>query len=253
MSPTDIVARAVDVTRRYRLGDEDVWALKGVSLDVRRGEFLSIMGPSGSGKSTLFNMIGALDIPTSGTIQFMGEDLFKLPEEKQAWLRCNKIGYIFQTYNLIQVMTALENVALPMVFKGASRKEARDRAAAVLEIVGLGNRTHHLPAQLSGGQQQRVAIARALVNSPALILADEPTGNLDSRTSIEIMGVFQKLNDDGITLVMVTHELDIARYTKRNVVMRDGKIVTDEVVKQRLFAAEELAKLKQEHEAVQLA
>ncbi|MEI8241997.1 MAG: ABC transporter ATP-binding protein [bacterium] len=221
----DVIARAVDVTRRYRLGDEEVWALRGVSLDIFEGEYLSIMGPSGSGKSTFFNMIGALDIPTSGTIEFMGEDLFKLPEDRQAWLRCNKIGYIFQTYNLISVMTALENVALPLVFNGTAQSESQDRAAAVLKIVGLGSRTHHLPSQLSGGQQQRVAIARALVNNPAVILADEPTGNLDSRTGEEIIDFLSKLQrEHGVTIITATHDIKMLNISDRIVWIRDGKL-----------------------------
>jgi len=183
------------------------------------------MGPSGSGKSTFFNMIGALDQPTSGTIEFMGEDLFKLPEEKQAWIRCNKIGYIFQTYNLIPVMSALENVALPMVMKGATRKDARDRAAEVLERVGLGNRLHHLPSQLSGGQQQRVAIARALVNSPAVILADEPTGNLDTRTGEEIIDLLSVLQrENGVTIITATHDVKMLSISNRIAWIRDGKL-----------------------------
>jgi putative ABC transport system ATP-binding protein len=170
-------------------------------------------------------MIGALDVPTSGTIKFMDEDLFKLPEEKQAWLRCNKIGYIFQTYNLIPVMTALENVALPMVFKGATQKEARDRAGAVLEIVGLGHRMHHLPAQLSGGQQQRVAIARALVNSPAVILADEPTGNLDTRTGEEIIEFLSQLQrENGVTIITATHDVKMLSISDRIAWIRDGRL-----------------------------
>ncbi len=221
----DVIARAVDVTRRYRLGDEEVWALRGVSLDIFEGEYLSIMGPSGSGKSTFFNMIGALDIPTSGTIEFMGEDLFKLPEDRQAWLRCNKIGYIFQTYNLISVMTVLENVALPLVFNGTAQSESQDRAAAVLKIVGLGSRTHHLPSQLSGGQQQRVAIARALVNNPAVILADEPTGNLDSRTGEEIIDFLSKLQrEHGVTIITATHDIKMLNISDRIVWIRDGKL-----------------------------
>ena len=221
----DVIARAVDVTRRYRLGDEEVWALRGVSLEIFKGEYLSIMGPSGSGKSTFFNMIGALDIPTSGTIEFMGEDLFKLPEDRQAWLRCNKIGYIFQTYNLISVMTALENVALPLVFNGTAQGEAQERAAAVLKIVGLGSRTHHLPSQLSGGQQQRVAIARALVNNPAVILADEPTGNLDSRTGEEIIDFLSKLQrEHGVTIITATHDVKMLNISDRIVWIRDGKL-----------------------------
>ena len=221
----NIIASASNVTRRYKLGNEEVWALRGISIDIYEGEYLSIMGPSGSGKSTFFNMIGALDIPTSGTITFMGEDLFKLPEEKQAWLRCNKIGYIFQTYNLIPVMTALENVALPMVFKGATQKEARDRAGAVLEIVGLGHRVHHLPAQLSGGQQQRVAIARALVNSPAVILADEPTGNLDTRTGEEIIEFLSQLQrENGVTIITATHDVKMLSISDRIAWVRDGRL-----------------------------
>ncbi len=220
-----IIASADNVARRYRLGQELVWALNGVSLDIFEGEYLSIMGPSGSGKSTLFNMIGALDIPTSGTIRFMGEDLFALPEEKQAWIRCNKIGYIFQTYNLIQVMTALENVALPMVLKGASQKESRARASHVLETVGLGHRLHHLPAQLSGGQQQRVAIARALVNTPTVILADEPTGNLDTRTGEEIIELLSRLQrENNVTIITATHDVKMLAISDRIAWIRDGKL-----------------------------
>lgn len=221
----EVIARAIDVTRRYSLGDETVWALRGISLEIFGGEYLSIMGPSGSGKSTFFNMIGALDQPTSGTIEFMGEDLFKLPEEKQAWIRCNKIGYIFQTYNLIPVMTALENVALPMVMKGATRTDARERASEVLEMVGLGHRLNHLPSQLSGGQQQRVAIARALVNSPAVILADEPTGNLDTRTGEEIIDFLSTLQrENGVTIITATHDIKMLSISNRIAWIRDGKL-----------------------------
>ena len=225
MNRTRIIARAMDVTRCYTLGKETVWALNGISMDIHEGEYLSIMGPSGSGKSTFFNMIGALDIPTSGTIEFMGEDLFKLPEDRQAWLRCNKIGYIFQTYNLISVMTVLENVALPLVFNGTAQSESQDRAAAVLKIVGLGSRTHHLPSQLSGGQQQRVAIARALVNNPAVILADEPTGNLDSRTGEEIIDFLSKLQrEHGVTIITATHDVKMLNISDRIAWIRDGKL-----------------------------
>jgi putative ABC transport system ATP-binding protein len=220
-----IIARAIDVKRRYMLGKEVVWALKGVTLDIFEGEYLSIMGPSGSGKSTFFNMIGALDIPTSGSIEFMGEDLFSLPEDKQAWVRCNKIGYIFQTYNLVTVMTALENVALPMVLKGAPKKECDARAAEVLETVGLGHRLHHLPAQLSGGQQQRVAIARALVNKPAVILADEPTGNLDSKTGEEVIALLARLQrEHGVTIITATHDVKMLAISDRIAWIRDGKL-----------------------------
>jgi putative ABC transport system ATP-binding protein len=221
----NVIARAIDVKRMYTLGKEQVWALKGVSLDIYEGEYLSIMGPSGSGKSTFFNMIGALDIPTSGTIEFMGSDLFALPEEKQAWVRCNKIGYIFQTYNLVTVMTALENVALPMVLKGATNKESDARATEVLEQVGLGHRLHHLPGQLSGGQQQRVAIARALVNSPSVILADEPTGNLDSKTGEEVIALLAKLQrDQHVTIVTATHDVKMLAISDRIAWIRDGKL-----------------------------
>ena len=220
----NIIARAIQVTRRYQLGTEIVWALNGVSLDIYQGEYLSIMGPSGSGKSTFFNMIGALDIPTSGTIEFMGADLFALPEEKQAWIRCHKIGYIFQTFNLIMVMSALQNVALPLILRDASEQEATDRATAVLEQVGLGHRLHHLPDQLSGGQRQRVAIARALANDPAVILADEPTGNLDSATGETVIALFRKLHAEGASLVVVTHNAALAAAAQRQIELRDGRI-----------------------------
>jgi putative ABC transport system ATP-binding protein len=183
------------------------------------------MGPSGSGKSTFFNMIGALDIPTSGSIEFMGEDLFSLPEDKQAWVRCNKIGYIFQTYNLVMVMTALENVALPMVLKGATKKESDARAAEVLDGVGLGHRLHHLPSQLSGGQQQRVAIARALVNRPSVILADEPTGNLDSKTGEEVIALLARLQrEQNVTIITATHDVKMLAISDRIAWIRDGKL-----------------------------
>jgi putative ABC transport system ATP-binding protein len=221
----NVIARAIDVKRRYMLGKEVVWALKGVTLDIYEGEYLSIMGPSGSGKSTFFNMIGALDIPTSGTIEFMGQDLFALPEDKQAWVRCNKIGYIFQTYNLVTVMTALENVALPMVLKGATKKESDARASEVLDEVGLGHRLHHLPSQLSGGQQQRVAIARALVNKPSVILADEPTGNLDSKTGEEVIAILAKLQrDHHVTIITATHDVKMLAISDRIAWIRDGKL-----------------------------
>jgi putative ABC transport system ATP-binding protein len=220
-----VIARALDVKRKYMLGKEVVWALKGISLDIFEGEYLSIMGPSGSGKSTFFNMIGALDIPTSGSIEFMGEDLFSLPEDKQAWVRCNKIGYIFQTYNLVMVMTALENVALPMVLKGATKKESDARAAEVLDGVGLGHRLHHLPSQLSGGQQQRVAIARALVNRPSVILADEPTGNLDSKTGEEVIALLARLQrEQNVTIITATHDVKMLAISDRIAWIRDGKL-----------------------------
>ena len=225
MSTPDIIARAVAVTRKYTLGKEIVWALQGVSLDIYRGEYLSIMGPSGSGKSTFFNMIGALDVPTTGTVEFMGADLFALPEDKQAWIRCNKIGYIFQTFNLVTVMTALENVSLPLVLRGDEPDKANARGAEVLESVGLGHRLHHLPMQLSGGQQQRVAIARALVNSPAVILADEPTGNLDSKTGQEIIDLLRRLQrEQNVTVITATHDVRMINISDRVAWIRDGKL-----------------------------
>jgi putative ABC transport system ATP-binding protein len=223
--PTPIIARAVDVTRSYTLGKETVWALNGISMDIYEGEYLSIMGPSGSGKSTFFNMIGALDIPTSGMIEFMGADLFALPEAQQAWIRCNKIGYIFQTFNLVMVMSALENVALPLILRGDEPEAADARAAEVLTHVGLGHRLHHLPDQLSGGQRQRVAIARALANKPAVILADEPTGNLDKTTGAEIIELLKRLQTEhGTTVITATHDVKMLDISDRIAWVRDGKL-----------------------------
>ncbi|MDA0321937.1 MAG: ABC transporter ATP-binding protein [Verrucomicrobia bacterium] len=222
---SDIIASVKDVKRLYKLGDEEVWALNGVSLDIQRGEYLSIMGPSGSGKSTLFNMIGALDIPTSGTIEFMGADLFSLTEERQAWIRCNQVGYIFQTFNLVMVMTALENVALPMILRNDTDEAARKRAAEILERVGLGHRMDHLPEQLSGGQRQRVAIARSLANSPVVILADEPTGNLDSKTGAEIIALLKSLQaEENVTVITATHDDKMLDVSDRIVWIRDGVV-----------------------------
>jgi putative ABC transport system ATP-binding protein len=220
-----IIARACDVTRRYRIGSEEVWALNGISLDIHEGEYLSLMGPSGSGKSTFFNMIGALDVPTSGTIEFMGANLFSLPEEQQAWIRCNQIGYIFQTFNLIMVMTALENVTLPMVLRDEPQAQADARGKEILDLVGLGHRMHHLPDQLSGGQRQRVAIARALANSPRVILADEPTGNLDTKTGQEIIDLLRKLQQErNVTIITATHDAKMLEISDRIAWMRDGKL-----------------------------
>jgi putative ABC transport system ATP-binding protein len=222
---TSIIARALNVKRRYTLGNEDVWALDGVSLDIHAGEFLSIMGPSGSGKSTLFNMIGALDVPTSGTIEFLGVDLFALPEAQQAWIRCHKIGYIFQTFNLVMVMTALENVALPLVLRGDTPLQADARASEMLGLVGLEHRLHYLPQQLSGGQRQRVAIARALANAPAVILADEPTGNLDSRTGAEIIALLKGLQTaQQVTVIAATHDTRMLDISDRIAWIRDGRL-----------------------------
>ena len=252
---TRAVIQLDEVHKVYKTGEVDVHAVRGVSLTIGPGEFVAIMGASGSGKSTLMNMIGCLDRSTQGRYLLDGTDVSKLGRNALADIRNEKIGFIFQGFNLLARTSALENVELPMLYShhNVPRREQRKRAVESLEIVGLGKRGDHHPNQLSGGQQQRVAIARALVNQPTLLLADEPTGNLDSQTSIEIMGVFQKLNNQGITIVMVTHELDVARYTRRMVVMRDGRIVTDTAVTDRFIAETELQKLREAQAAVQLA
>ena len=252
---TNAVIKLADIHKIYRTGEVDVHAVRGVSLDILPGEFVAIMGSSGSGKSTLMNMIGCLDRPTDGNYFLDGLDVSTLNRDQRAKIRNAKIGFVFQGFNLLSRTTALENVEMPMLYNHVrlSSAEQRERAQKSLDLVGLAARADHKPNQLSGGQQQRVAIARALVNQPSLLLADEPTGNLDSQTSIEIMGVFQKLNDTGITIIMVTHELDVARYTKRTVILRDGKILTDEPVRDRLNAEHELKNLKQAQEAVKLA
>ena len=249
------VIKLEEIHKIYHTGEVDVHAVRGVTLEIERGAFVAVMGASGSGKSTIMNMLGCLDRPTKGRYLLDGKDVSSLGRDELADIRNEKIGFVFQGFNLLSRTTALENVELPMLYvhRRISGKEQRERAMKSREIVGLAKRFDHHPNQLSGGQQQRVAIARARVNQPALLLADEPTGNLDSQTSIEIMGVFQKLNDQGITIVMVTHELDIASYTKRNIIMRDGKVVTDELVKNRLIAEEELRKLRNAQEAVNLA
>jgi len=253
--PTNAVIQLADIHKIYRTGEVDVHAVRGVTLDIAPGEFVAIMGSSGSGKSTLMNMIGCLDRPTSGRYLLDGLDVSTLDRDQRAKIRNDKIGFVFQGFNLLSRTSAQENVEMPMLYNSQriSAAEQKERAAKSLELVGLATRADHKPNQLSGGQQQRVAIARALVNRPSLLLADEPTGNLDSQTSIEIMGVFQKLNDAGITIVMVTHELDVARYTKRMIILRDGKVLTDEKVTERLNAEAELKKLRQAQEAVKLA
>jgi putative ABC transport system ATP-binding protein len=221
----DIIICTENVKKLYRLPGEEVWALKGISLEIGRGEFLSIMGPSGSGKSTFFNQVGALDRPTEGRVYFEGQSIFDLGESRQAWIRCNRIGYIFQTFNLIPVMSALQNVTLPMVFQGESKERAAERGAEILERVGLGHRLHHKPFELSGGQQQRVAIARALANRPAVILADEPTGNLDTRTGEEIVRILQELNRDlGTTVICSTHDPKMLAASRRVCWIRDGRL-----------------------------
>ncbi len=248
------VVQLRDIRKTYRNGDLEVHAVRGISLDIQPGEFVAIMGASGSGKSTLMNTLGCLDRPTGGTYHLDGVDVSSLDREARADLRNQKLGFVFQGFNLLARTSALENVELPMLYapKRASTAEMKRRALAALAIVGLADRSDHLPSQLSGGQQQRVAIARALVNEPRLLLADEPTGNLDSRTSIEVMGVFQRLNEQGITLVMVTHELDVANYCKRILVVRDGLVVRDEPVQNRSIASAELAKLQSAESAAKL-
>jgi putative ABC transport system ATP-binding protein len=248
------VVQLQDIHRIYANGEVQVHAVRGISLDIHKGEFIAIMGASGSGKSTLMNTLGCLDRPTSGRYLLDGIDVSNLGRNERANIRNQKLGFVFQGFNLLARTSALENVELPMLYapRRVSGQEMRERAMHALEIVGLARRHDHLPNQLSGGQQQRVAIARALVNRPQILLADEPTGNLDSKTSVEVMGVFQKLNDEGITIVMVTHELDIAHYCKRNLIVRDGVIVRDELVKDRLIAGDELLKLHQAEAAAKL-
>ncbi|MFN3407749.1 MAG: ABC transporter ATP-binding protein [Limisphaerales bacterium] len=245
------VIQLENLQKTYHTGEVEVRAVRGVSLTIESGEFVALMGASGSGKSTLMNMLGCLDQPTAGRYWLAGVDVSELDRDERADIRNQKIGFVFQGFNLLPRTAALENVELPMLYqrRRIPGQERHERARQALELVGLGQRLDHQPSQLSGGQQQRVAIARALVNRPALILADEPTGNLDSQTSIEIMGVFQRLNEQGITIVMVTHELDIARYTKRNIVLRDGRIVSDVPVAGRLNAGDELARLQAEQAA----
>ncbi len=221
----EFIVRTRGLKKIYKMGEVEVPALRGVDLDIRRGEYLSIMGPSGSGKSTLFNMVGGLDKPTEGTCFIEEVDMAQLDAFELAWLRCRKIGYIFQTFNLIPVMTALENVTLPMIFAGMSTDEMMERGRMLLELVGLGGRLHHKPYELSGGQQQRVAVARALANSPAIILADEPTGNLDLQTGKEIIDLLKELNvESGVTIISATHDLKMIDVSDRIVHIRDGMI-----------------------------
>lgn len=242
---TAAVVQLIDVHKRYQTGEMEVHAVRGVSLEIHRGEFVALMGSSGSGKSTLMNMLGCLDRPTSGQYLLDGIDVSALDRDQRADIRNHKLGFVFQSFNLLPRTSARENVELPLLYgkHQLSNAQLRERADRVLASVGLGGRENHHPSQLSGGQQQRVAIARALINDPEVLLADEPTGNLDSRTSIEIMDIFQKLNDNGITIIMVTHEPDIASFARRDIVMRDGMVRSDRPVPQRLIAAEELLKI----------
>ena len=239
----DAVIRVEDVHRYYELGETRVHALRGVSLDIGRGEFVAIMGASGSGKSTFMNMLGCLDKPTSGRYLLEGTDVSQHDKKALAHIRNQKIGFVFQGFNLLARTTALENTALPTLYTKIATPEREKRAREALEMVGLANRAEHFPSQMSGGQQQRVAVARALVNRPSILLADEPTGNLDSRTSVEIMQIFQELNDKGLTIVLVTHEQDIAQFAKRILIFRDGKIRKDEPVVNRPKASEVLKTL----------
>jgi putative ABC transport system ATP-binding protein len=232
-----------DVHKYYDLGETRVHALRGVSVEVRGGEFVAIMGASGSGKSTFMNMLGCLDRPSSGRYLLEGLDASQLDKKALALIRNQKIGFVFQGFNLLARTTALENTELPTLYTKIDKAERLKRAAEALDMVGLADRAQHFPSQMSGGQQQRVAIARALVNRPSILLADEPTGNLDSRTSVEIMEIFQTLNDKGLTIVLVTHEQDIAQFAKRVLVFRDGKIRRDDVIVNRPYATEVLRTL----------
>lgn len=241
-----VVISVKNLTKTYVVGEVKVPALRGVSMDVEEGEFLAVTGPSGSGKSTFMHILGCLDRPTSGQYFISGKDVSRLSKNELALIRNHRIGFVFQGFNLLSRTTALENVELPLLYNGKSIKSAvrRQRAKAALASVGLADRGHHAPNQLSGGQQQRVAIARALINEPSILLADEPTGNLDTRTSIEVMEIFQRLNEErGITILLITHEHDIAQYATRTIAFRDGKIVSDHQVVDRRIAAEEMAAL----------
>jgi len=248
------VVQLEEIHKIYDSGEIPVHAVRGVTLEIPAGEFVAIMGASGSGKSTLMNLLGCLDRPTQGRYLLDGIDVARLDRNELADLRNQKLGFVFQGFNLLARTTARENVELPMLYgrRRYAAKELHQRALRSLDIVGLSQRADHFPSQLSGGQQQRVAIARALINEPQVLLADEPTGNLDSKTAVEIMGVFQKLNEQGITIVMVTHELDIARFCKRNLIMRDGRLVSDIQVTGRLNAVEEMARILAAESAAKL-
>jgi len=247
------VVQLIDVHKTYRTGEMEVHAVRGVSLEIHRGEFVALMGASGSGKSTLMNILGCLDRPTTGQYLLDRSDVSDLGRDQLADIRNGKIGFVFQNFNLLPRTSARENVELPLLYgkHHLTNQQLRERADRVLASVGLQGREDHHPSQLSGGQQQRVAIARALINDPEVLLADEPTGNLDSRTSVEIMGIFQELNERGITIIMVTHESDIAAFARRDVVMRDGLVRSDRAVSQRLNASEEILKLGSMDEVAQ--
>ena len=248
------VVQIEEIHKIYNSGEVPVHAVRGVSLQMAKGEFVAVMGASGSGKSTLMNLLGCLDRPSQGRYLLDGTDVSGLDRDQLADIRNQKLGFVFQGFNLLARTTARENVELPMLYgqHHFTSKELHGRAMSCLELVGLGQRAEHFPSQLSGGQQQRVAIARALINQPLVILADEPTGNLDSKTSVEVMGVFQKLNAQGITIIMVTHELDIARFCKRNLIMRDGRLVSDVAVTGQSVATVELQKILEAEAAAKL-
>jgi len=240
-----VAIRLDDVRKTYRTGEVEVQAVRGVSIEIGPGEFVALMGSSGSGKSTLMNILGCLDRPTSGRYFLDGDDVSGLSRDELADVRNRKLGFVFQNFNLLSRTSALENVELPLLYSevALTSEELRGKAEQVLASVGLEGRGDHTPSQLSGGQQQRVAIARALINDPEVLLADEPTGNLDSRTSVEVMEIFQRLNEKGITIIMVTHEPDIASYARRNIIMKDGLVREDIVVQHRFRAAAELEKI----------
>jgi len=233
------IIRVENLHKVYEMGENKVHALRGISLEIRRGEFVAIMGASGSGKSTFMNLLGCLDKPSDGVYLLEGTNVADLSRIELARVRNERVGFVFQGFNLLSRTTAVENVELPLIYSGMRTKERHRRSREALERVGLGDRSHHVPAQLSGGQQQRVAIARSLVNTPSLLLADEPTGNLDSRTSVEIMQVFQELNEkEFLTIILVTHEPDIAAYAKRVITFRDGRVIKDEQIQKRNIASE---------------
>lgn len=229
--PTERVVNVTGVTRVYQMGNVEVRALDGIDLQITKGEFVSIMGPSGCGKSTLMHIIGCLDRPSTGKVELDGVTVGELDDNELATIRNKKVGFVFQTFNLLPKLSAVENVELPLIYAGVGPDDRRKKATALLELVGLGERIHHRPSELSGGQSQRVAIARSLANDPALILADEPTGNLDSKSGEEIMALFQRLNKEGITLIMVTHDQDIADHSQRIIRLKDGRLLADERLK----------------------
>jgi len=244
-SSNGVAVRLDEVRKTYKTGEVEVHAVRGISIEIARGEFVALMGSSGSGKSTLMNILGCLDRPTGGRYFLDGEDVSSLSRDELADVRNRKLGFVFQNFNLLARTSALENVELPLLYseQPLTNAQLRDKAEQVLAAVGLQGRGDHTPSQLSGGQQQRVAIARALINDPEVLLADEPTGNLDSRTSVEVMEIFQSLNEKGITIIMVTHELDIASYARRNIMMKDGLVKNDHLVANRLNAASELERI----------